>query len=95
MLLERTELVDQDRIQITAIPSHHCCSASLRNRAQRALGKHNMRPNCVAAGELGESLTDDTPSAPWNLKTEMLAQLEYARAWGARFVVPITQLEVY
>jgi hypothetical protein len=24
-----------------------------------------------------------------------MAQLEYARAWGARFVVPIPQLEVY
>jgi SAM-dependent methyltransferase len=26
---------------------------------------------------------------PWNLKTEILAQLAYAREWGAKFIVPI------
>ena len=26
---------------------------------------------------------------PWNLKTEIVAQLSYAREWGARFIVPI------
>jgi SAM-dependent methyltransferase len=26
---------------------------------------------------------------PWNLKTEILAQLAYARQWGAKFIVPI------
>lgn len=31
---------------------------------------------------------------PWNLRDEIMAQLEPARSWGARFVVPIPQLEV-
>jgi SAM-dependent methyltransferase len=31
---------------------------------------------------------------PWNLKEEIVAQLSYAREWGARFVVPIPQVEV-
>ena len=31
---------------------------------------------------------------PWNLKEEIVAQLEHARDWGARFVVPIPQVEV-
>jgi hypothetical protein len=31
---------------------------------------------------------------PWNLKEEIVAQLEYARAWGAQFIVPIPQVEV-
>jgi SAM-dependent methyltransferase len=31
---------------------------------------------------------------PWNLKREIVAQLEYARAWGARFVVPIPEVQV-
>jgi SAM-dependent methyltransferase len=32
---------------------------------------------------------------PWNLKDEIMAQLDYARDWGARFVVPIPCVEVY
>jgi hypothetical protein len=26
---------------------------------------------------------------PWNLKDEIIAQLDYAREWGAKFIVPI------
>jgi hypothetical protein len=43
---------------------------------------------------LAETRPDYILILPWNLKTEIMAQLEYARAWGARFVVPIPQLEV-
>jgi SAM-dependent methyltransferase len=31
---------------------------------------------------------------PWNLKDEIVSQLSYARAWGARCVVPIPEVEV-
>jgi SAM-dependent methyltransferase len=31
---------------------------------------------------------------PWNLQREIIAQLAHARAWGARFVIPIPELEV-
>jgi hypothetical protein len=31
---------------------------------------------------------------PWNLRDEITAQLEYAREWGAQFVLPIPSLEV-
>ncbi|MFQ5417653.1 MAG: hypothetical protein ACE5FL_11460 [Myxococcota bacterium] len=31
---------------------------------------------------------------PWNLKDEILEQLEYARGWGARFVIPIPELAI-
>ncbi len=31
---------------------------------------------------------------PWNLKHEIVAQLEFAREWGARFIVPIPKVEV-
>jgi SAM-dependent methyltransferase len=31
---------------------------------------------------------------PWNLKEEIVAQLSYAREWGARCVVPIPEVEV-
>lgn len=31
---------------------------------------------------------------PWNLRREILDQLDYTRAWGARFIVPIPHLEI-
>jgi SAM-dependent methyltransferase len=45
-----------------------------------------------------EVLEQDRPDyiliLPWNLKQEIVAQLEYAREWGARFIVPIPRVEV-
>ena len=45
-----------------------------------------------------EALEQDRPDyiliLPWNLKEEIVAQLEYAREWGAQFIVPIPQVEV-
>jgi SAM-dependent methyltransferase len=32
---------------------------------------------------------------PWNLKDEIMAQLAYTQAWGARFVVPIPEVTVH
>jgi hypothetical protein len=31
---------------------------------------------------------------PWNLKSEIMTQLERVRKWGARFVIPIPSIEV-
>ena len=43
-------------------------------------------------------LAEDRPDyiliLPWNLKEEIVAQLDYAREWGARFIVPIPRVEV-
>ena len=45
-----------------------------------------------------EVLEQDRPDyiliLPWNLKEEIVAQLAYAREWGAQFVVPIPEVEV-
>ncbi|MDP9221815.1 MAG: class I SAM-dependent methyltransferase [Actinomycetota bacterium] len=45
-----------------------------------------------------ERLLEDKPELivilPWNLKAEIVAQLDYAREWGAQFVVPIPELTV-
>ena len=45
-----------------------------------------------------EVLEQDRPDyiviLPWNLKDEIVEQLAYAREWGAKFVVPIPQVEV-
>jgi SAM-dependent methyltransferase len=32
---------------------------------------------------------------PWNLKEEIMQQLQYIREWGGRFVVPIPQVTIY
>jgi SAM-dependent methyltransferase len=45
-----------------------------------------------------EVLEQDRPDyiliLPWNLKEEIVEQLAYARDWGARFVVPIPEVQV-
>jgi 2-polyprenyl-3-methyl-5-hydroxy-6-metoxy-1,4-benzoquinol methylase len=45
-----------------------------------------------------ERLADTRPDyiliLPWNLRDEIIDQLDYARAWGAQFVVPIPTVEV-
>jgi hypothetical protein len=44
---------------------------------------------------LAETEPDYILILPWNLRSEIAAQLSYARAWGARFVVPIPSVEVF
>ena len=45
-----------------------------------------------------EVLESDRPDyiliLPWNLTQEIVGQLDYAREWGARFVVPIPEVKV-
>jgi len=43
---------------------------------------------------LAETRPDFILIMPWNLRDEIVAQLAYARDWGARFVVAIPALEV-
>jgi hypothetical protein len=47
-----------------------------------------------APERLAEVRPDYILILPWNLREEIVHQLEYARGWGARFVVPIPRLEV-
>jgi hypothetical protein len=44
--------------------------------------------------KLAAEKPDDILILPWNLRREIVAQLAYTRAWGARLVVPIPRLEV-
>ncbi|HKS27260.1 MAG TPA: class I SAM-dependent methyltransferase [Pyrinomonadaceae bacterium] len=44
--------------------------------------------------KLKETRPDYVLILPWNLREEIMAQSTYAREWGARFVVPIPQVEV-
>jgi SAM-dependent methyltransferase len=43
---------------------------------------------------IAETRPDYVLILPWNLRDEILQQLAYVRAWGARFVMPIPEVEV-
>ncbi len=43
---------------------------------------------------LRETKPDYVVILPWNLKDEIMAQLQYIREWGGRFVVPIPKVTV-
>jgi len=48
----------------------------------------------LAPERLAETRPDYVLILPWNLRDEILAQLAYAREWGARFILPIPEVEV-
>jgi len=44
---------------------------------------------------ISETKPDYVIILPWNLKDEIMRQLDYIREWGGRFVVPIPKVAVY
>jgi SAM-dependent methyltransferase len=44
---------------------------------------------------LAEERPDYVVIMPWNLRTEITAQLDYVRSWGGRFVVSLPKLEIF
>jgi SAM-dependent methyltransferase len=44
--------------------------------------------------KIAETRPDYVLILPWNLREEIVQQLAYVREWGARFVVPIPEVEV-
>jgi SAM-dependent methyltransferase len=42
-----------------------------------------------------ETKPDYVVILPWNLKDEIIGQLQYIREWGGRFVVPIPEVAIY
>jgi SAM-dependent methyltransferase len=47
-----------------------------------------------APEKIAETKPDYVLILPWNLREEIMTQLAYSRAWGAKFVVPIPELAV-
>jgi hypothetical protein len=45
--------------------------------------------------KIKETKPDYVLILPWNLKTEIMAQMAFIRDWGGRFVVPIPEVTVY
>jgi hypothetical protein len=44
---------------------------------------------------ISDSKPDYVVILPWNLKDEIMQQLQFIRAWGGRFVLPIPEVTVY
>jgi SAM-dependent methyltransferase len=47
-----------------------------------------------APEKIAETKPDYILLLPWNLKDELVQQLAYTREWGAKFIVPIPEVEV-
>lgn len=48
----------------------------------------------LAPDMISETKPDYIFILPWNLKDEIMKQLEYVREWGGKFVVPIPEIQV-
>lgn len=48
----------------------------------------------VSEEAIRESKPDYVLILPWNIKEEIMTQLDYVRAWGGQFVVPIPDVQV-
>jgi SAM-dependent methyltransferase len=45
--------------------------------------------------KIAETKPDYVLLLPWNLREELVEQLDYVREWGAKFIVPIPEVEVF
>ena len=80
---------------------NHCAIRSdlLPYTVDRSTFKHGMflpgtHIPIYDTDKIAETKPDYILILPWNLRKEIVAQLDYAREWGAKFVVPIPKLEV-
>jgi ABC-type Fe3+-hydroxamate transport system substrate-binding protein len=65
-----------------------------RNPAKQDKYMPGSRIPIVGEEALREARPDYIVILPWNLREEITTQLEYARAWGARFVTAVPELRV-
>ena len=65
-----------------------------RNPAKAGKFMPGSRIPIVGEERLLEHRPDHIVILPWNLVSEVVAQLDYARAWGASFVTAVPRLEV-
>lgn len=65
-----------------------------RNPAKQGKFMPGSRIPIVEENCLKEARPDYILILPWNLKTEVTGQLEYARAWGAQFVTAVPELSI-
>lgn len=64
-----------------------------RNPAKQDKFLPGCRIPIVAEAQLIQARPDYVVILPWNLRKEVMAQLEYVREWGGRFVIAVPVLE--
>jgi len=66
------------------------------DRSPYKQGRHlpGSRIPIYAPERIKETKPDYVVILPWNLKDEIIAQLQYIREWGGRFVVPIPKVTI-
>jgi SAM-dependent methyltransferase len=65
-----------------------------RNPAKQGRFMPGSRIPITIEERLSESRPDYVVVLPWNLKTEVMQQLSYIRAWGGRFVTAVPHFEI-
>jgi SAM-dependent methyltransferase len=65
-----------------------------RNLAKQGKFMPGSRIPIVAEDRLKQMRPDYIVLLPWNLKPELMQQLQYAREWGGRFVAAVPSMEV-
>jgi SAM-dependent methyltransferase len=63
-----------------------------RNPAKQGRYMPGSRIPIVGEERLREARPDDIVLLPWNLRDELMTQLDYVRAWGGRFVTAVPAL---
>ena len=64
------------------------------NPAKQGRFMPGSRIPIVAEQHLRDARPDDVVLLPWNLRTELTAQLAYIREWGGRFVTAVPSLRI-
>jgi len=65
-----------------------------RNPAKQGKYLPGSRIPITDEHQLKDSKPDYIIILPWNLKAEVMSQLEYVKAWGGQFVTAVPQLEI-
>ena len=72
----------------------HIAFVADRNPAKQGRFMPGSRIPIVGEERLREARPADIVLLPWNLRDELVAQLDYVRAWGGRFVTAVPHLEI-
>ena len=65
-----------------------------RNPAKQGKYMPGSRIPIVSEDRLQEVKPDYAVILPWNLKTEVIEQLNYIRSWGGQFVTAVPELRI-
>ena len=65
-----------------------------RNPAKQGKYLPGSRIPIIDESRLSEVKPDYIVIFPWNLKSEVMEQLNYTRSWGAKFVTAVPELTI-